>query len=46
MLVTALYLAWLTITAPDLWLDPLGGLVKTLPLVIATLIMMAIEEER
>ena len=46
LLVTAFYLAWLTIAAPDLWLDPLGALTKTLPLVIATFVMMAIEEER
>jgi uncharacterized protein YbjT (DUF2867 family) len=46
LLVLAVYLAALTLTVPDLWADPLGPLLKVLPLVVATLIMMAVEEER
>lgn len=46
LLVATVYLAWLTIADPGLWLHPLGALAKTLPLMVATLVMMAIEEER
>ena len=46
LLVTAVYLIWLTIADPGLWMNPLGALTKVLPLVVATLVMMAIEEER
>lgn len=44
--VTALYLAVLSLTIPELWLDPLGPLVKTLPIVAAVLVMMALEDDR
>ncbi|MDH3967693.1 MAG: NAD(P)H-binding protein [Rhodospirillales bacterium] len=46
LLVTAVYLGALTVAWPALWADPLGPLLKTLPLVLATLVMIAIEEER
>ena len=46
LLVTAGYLTWLTIADPGLWMHPLGPLIKTLPLMVATLVMMAVEEER
>lgn len=44
--VTTGYLAVLSLTIPELWLDPLGPLVKTLPLVPAILIMMVLEDDR
>lgn len=44
--VTAAYLAVLSLTIPELWLDPLGPLVKTLPIIPATLVMMALEDDR
>lgn len=44
--VTAAYLAASSFTLPQLWLDPLGPLVKTLPLVPAALVMMALEDDR
>ena len=44
--VTALHLAMATILTPHLWGDPLGPLVKTLPLVLATLAALAILDER
>jgi uncharacterized protein YbjT (DUF2867 family) len=44
--VTAGYLAVLSLTIPELWLDPLGPLVKTLPLIPAILVMMALEDDR
>ena len=44
--VTAGYLAILSLTIPELWLDPLGPLVKTLPLIPAALIMMTLEDDR
>ncbi|MDP6951213.1 MAG: SDR family oxidoreductase [Alphaproteobacteria bacterium] len=40
------YLAWLSIAAPLLWLAPLGPLVKTVPVAIASLILMAIEHDK
>lgn len=44
--VTAVYLLALSFGLPDLWLDPLGPLVKTLPIMVATLVMIAIEDDR
>jgi uncharacterized protein YbjT (DUF2867 family) len=46
LIVTAGYLAVLTAAAPELWLDPLGGLAKTPILMLATLVLMATAEER
>lgn len=43
---TASYLVGATLLAPDLWLDPLGPLVKTLPAAMLALVALAIEEER
>lgn len=44
--VTAAYLAVLTAAAPGLWLEPLGGLAKTPIVMLATLVLMAIAEDR
>lgn len=46
VLATLGYLAWLSIAAPLLWLAPLGPLVKTVPAALASLILMAIEDDR
>lgn len=42
----ALWGGALTVALPDLWADPLGPLLETPPLVVATLVMIAIEVER
>ncbi|MFC7051886.1 SDR family oxidoreductase [Hansschlegelia quercus] len=44
--VTALYLAGATLFAPDLWLDPLGPLLKAFAVALLALVALAIEEER
>ena len=44
--VTAAYLAGATLFRPDLWLDPLGPLVKTLPAAVLALAVLAILDER
>jgi hypothetical protein len=44
--VSAAYLIVLTCAAPELWLEPLGGLAKTPILMLATLALMAVAEER
>jgi uncharacterized protein YbjT (DUF2867 family)/uncharacterized membrane protein len=46
LVVTALYLAGATLFAPDLWLDPLGPLLKVVPAALLALVALAIEEER
>lgn len=46
VLVTLGYLAAATILTPDLWLDPLGPLVKTLPALVLALVAMAIAGDR
>lgn len=46
IVVTLGYLGALSFGAPALWVEPLGPLVKTLPLMVATLVMMAIEADR
>jgi uncharacterized protein YbjT (DUF2867 family) len=44
--VTAGYLFGATIWLPDLWADPLGPLVKTIPAAVLVLVALAILEER
>jgi uncharacterized protein YbjT (DUF2867 family) len=44
--VTAAYLVGATQFAPDLWLDPLGVLVKTIPCAALTVVALAILGER
>ncbi|MBZ9671020.1 SDR family oxidoreductase [Mesorhizobium sp. ES1-3] len=44
--ITLIYLAGATVFAPDLWLDPLGAMVKTVPALCLVLVALAILEER
>ncbi|RUU06866.1 SDR family oxidoreductase [Mesorhizobium sp. USDA-HM6] len=44
--ITLLYLAAATALAPDLWLDPLGAIVKAVPMLCLVLVALAILEER
>lgn len=44
--MTVGYLVLLTLGRPDLWADPLGPLTKVFPLMAATLLMMALEDDR
>ncbi|MEH6663783.1 MAG: SDR family oxidoreductase [Brevundimonas sp.] len=44
--VTAAYLAGATLFRPDLWLDPLGPLVKTLPAAVLALAALAVLDDR
>ncbi|MFN3537800.1 MAG: SDR family oxidoreductase [Brevundimonas sp.] len=44
--VTAAYLMGATVFRPDLWLDPLGPLLKTLPAAVLALVALAILDER
>ena len=46
LLVTPIYLLVGTITAPMLWLDPLGPYVKIIPMLLATALTLAIIDER
>lgn len=46
LVVVGGYTAGLTVLAPSLWLDPYGGLLKNLPILVAVLVWMALEEER
>jgi uncharacterized protein YbjT (DUF2867 family) len=46
MLVTAAYLLGASLWRPDLWLDPLGPLVKTLPAALLAATALATLEER
>lgn len=46
MAVTLTYLAGATLWRPDLWLDPMGPLVKTLPAALLALCALALQEER
>lgn len=40
------YTVGLTLLAPSLWLDPYGGLLKNLPILVAVAAWMALEQER
>jgi hypothetical protein len=44
--IAAFYLAAATLLAPDLWLDPLGPLVKVIPGFCLVLVALAILDER
>ncbi len=44
--LSALYLAVLTVAVPGLWLDPLGTLLKVVPIMAATALVMALAEKR
>lgn len=44
--VTLAYLAGATLWRPDLWLDPMGPLVKSLPAALLALCALALPEER
>ena len=44
--VTIVYLIGGTLLAPDLWIDPLGPLVKTIPAALLALIVAALAEDR
>lgn len=46
MAVSLAYLAGATLWRPDLWLDPLGPLVKTLPAALLALCALALQEDR
>ena len=46
ILVSVGYLLVISATLPALWLDPLGPLLKVVPIIVATLAMMAIEADR
>ena len=44
--VSAFYLLGLSIVTPALWLDPFGAVSKIVPLMAATLVVMAFQEKR
>lgn len=44
--VSLAYLAGATLAAPDLWLDPLGPLVKVFPAIVLALFVLAFADER
>ncbi|RDL51051.1 hypothetical protein BLJAPNOD_02180 [Ensifer sp. M14] len=46
LVLTAAYLASATLVEPELWVDPLGPLVKVLPSILLTLATLAILDER
>jgi hypothetical protein len=46
MAVTGAYLAGATLFRPDLWADPLGTLVKTIPAAVLALVALALLPDR
>ncbi|ODS03688.1 hypothetical protein AUC71_08275 [Methyloceanibacter marginalis] len=44
--ISAVYLVSLSVVAPALWFDPFGALLKIVPLMGATLVVMAFQEKR
>lgn len=44
--ISAVYLVGLSVVAPALWFDPFGALLKIVPLMGATLVVMAFQEKR
>ncbi len=46
LMLSAIYLAGLSAVAPELWADHFGPLLKVLPMMAATLVVMAFQEKR
>jgi uncharacterized protein YbjT (DUF2867 family) len=46
LLLSAVYLIGLSVVAPELWADHFGPLLKVLPMMAATLVVMAFQEKR
>jgi uncharacterized membrane protein YkgB len=46
LLLSAIYLVGLSAVAPELWANHLGPLLKVLPMMAATLVVMAFQEKR
>lgn len=44
--LSATYLLGAAVLAPELWLEPLGSLVKTVPAMILMLVALAIRDNR
>jgi hypothetical protein len=44
--VSLAYMAICTVLAPWLWLDPLGPMLKLWPILVLTLVALAIREDR
>ena len=44
--VTIAYLTGLSVVDPTLWIDPLGPVIKTLPIAIALLVIAATDADR
>lgn len=44
--LSAAYLLCAAVLAPELWLEPLGSLVKTVPAMILMLVALAIRDNR
>ena len=46
LILSAVYLIGLSVVAPELWADHFGPLLKVLPMMAATLVVMAFQEKR
>lgn len=46
LILSAVYLVGLTIVAPELWADHFGPLLKVVPMMAATIVVMAFQEKR
>ena len=46
LILSAVYLIGLSVVAPELWTDHFGPLLKVLPMMAATLVVMAFQEKR
>lgn len=44
--IILLYSAIITVMLPHLWLDPFGSITKNIPLIVATLVFLAMESDR
>jgi hypothetical protein len=44
--LSTVYLIGLTVLAPELWTDHFGPLLKVVPMMAATLVVMAFQEKR
>ena len=44
--VSLAYMAGAALLAPDLWIEPLGALVKTVPAIVLMLVALAILDDR
>ena len=46
LIIMLIYTAVISVALPEYWLHPFGPIIKNVPLMVATLILLTLEEEK